>query len=234
VTKYIEHIVEPERLLLSWQPRESTKGRMRRFVGELIRRGDDADLVYLRDTEDFKQACEMGFNEYPGFPISEDHRGVLASFMKRLPPRQRTDFGRYLASFRIQESADISDFALLGYSRAKLPDDDFTIIHPFDMAEPPFELLLPIEGYRYRQDNLPFGQLEIGLEAHFEKEPENPRDPQAIRIVIRGMACGYVCRGLTEQFHKWMDRGYSISATIERLNGTPEKPMIYLYVAVQE
>ena len=36
--RYIEHIVEPEKLLLSWQP-QPTKGRGRMFVAELIRNG---------------------------------------------------------------------------------------------------------------------------------------------------------------------------------------------------
>jgi hypothetical protein len=231
--RFIEHIVEPERLLLSWQARDGDHVRMRRFVGELVRRGDDADLMYLRESEDFQIARQNGFVEYSGFPASENHTGVQALFMKRLPPRKRTDFGRYLESFRIRPDAVISDFALLGYSGAKLPDDDFTIVHPFDTAVPPFELLTPVQGYRYYQERMPFDRLKLGMDAQFEPEPENPYDPEAMAIVLGGEKCGYVCRGLTGSLHKWLDAHYDVSASIERLNGSPERPLIYLYLTVR-
>lgn len=230
--RFIDHIVEPDRLLLSWQPPAGSVDRMRRFVAVLYRRHDDADLFYLRDNEDFQEACKLGFTEYPGFSIDQDHRNVLAAFMGRLPPRKRTDFARYLESFRIRPDAQISDFALLGYSGAKLPDDDFVVVHPFDSAEPSFELMLPIQGYRYYREGLPLEQLKIGLPARFEKEPENAQDPQAIRILINDKKGGYVSRGLTRQFQIWMDSGYTLDATIERINGGPERPLIYLFVAI--
>ncbi len=153
--RHIEHIVEPDRLLLSWQ---NPSERLRMFVAELIRNGDEADLVYLKEREDFSKAQSLGFNGYPGFDIEINiHKNVLTSFMKRLPPRSRGDFGRFLDALRIKPEAKdrISDFALLGYSGAKLPDDDFTVIHPFENASVPFEFMLPVEGYRYYQDELP-------------------------------------------------------------------------------
>ena len=58
------------------------------------------------------------------------------------PPRSRGDFGRFLGALRIKADAEISDFALLGYSGAKLPDDDFTVIHPFENASVPFEFMV--------------------------------------------------------------------------------------------
>ena len=53
--RQIEHIVEPDRLLLSWQRSD----RLRRIVAELVRNGDDANLVYLKDSDEFsKSFCE--------------------------------------------------------------------------------------------------------------------------------------------------------------------------------
>ncbi len=132
--RYIEHIVEPDRLLLSWQ---TSSERLRMLVAELIRNGNDADLVYLKESEDFLKVQSLEFEGYPGFVIEKDiHKNVLTSFMKRLPPRSRGDFGRFLDALRIKTEAkdEISDFALLGYSGAKLPDDDFTVIHIFENA----------------------------------------------------------------------------------------------------
>lgn len=233
--RYIEHIVEPDRLLLSWQTTIPGESRLRRFVAELVRRGDDdADLVYLKESEEFSKAQSLGFELYPGFDTEKKvHENVLGSFMKRLPPRSRGDFGRFLDALRIKSDAKVSDFALLGYSGAKLPDDDFTVIHPFENASVPFELMLSVEGYRRYQEQLPLTELSEDMQACFEAEPDNQYDPEAIKIIINGVRVGYVCRGLTSSFHKWMQSGLTISAYVERINGTEQNPTIYLYVSVK-
>jgi len=232
--RYIEHIVEPERLLLSWQTSQPGKDRGRMFVGEFIRNGEDADLVYLPDSADFKKAKSLGFEGYPGFNTNrEKYDQVLFAFMKRLPPRSRGDFGKYLDSLRIRMDAKISNFALLGYSGAKLPDDDFTVIHTFENGVPPFEFLLHVQGYRYYVEQLPFASIKLEQEAIFQAERENPADLKAIKIVLNGVRAGYVCRGLTESFHKWFAAGHAVSANVERINGTHKLPEIYLYVSVE-
>jgi len=229
--RYIEHIVEPDRLLLSWQAKSE---RLRMFVAELIRNGDDGNLVYLKESEDFSKAQSLEFEGYPGFAIENDiHKNVLTSFMKRLPPRSRRDFGRFLDALRIKYEAEISNFALLGYSGAKLPDDDFTVIHPFENASPPFEFLLYVQGYRYYKDQLPSNALSQDMQAGFEVEPDNLWDPEAIKIIINDVKVGYVSCGLTGSFHEWMQAGLAISAYVERINGTEQNPEIYLYVSVQ-
>ncbi len=229
--RYIEHIVEPERLLLSWQAKSE---RQRMLVADLIRNGKDANLVYLKESEDFLKAQNLGFDGYPGFAIESDiHKNVLTSFMKRLPPRSRGDFGRFLDALRIKSDAEVSDFALLGYSGAKLPDDDFTVIHILENASVPFELMLLVQGYQHYQEQLPFAELSVGMQAGFEAEPDNKIDSEAIKILINGVLVGCVCRGLTGSFHKWMKAGLTISAYVERKNGTEEKPKIFLYVSVK-
>ena len=235
--KYIEHIIEPSRLLLSWQAPDG-EDRKRHIVAELRRRGDDADMVYLRQSEDYMQAKAKGFSgEYPGFPAEKDHVGVLPAFMRRLPPRQRGDFDKFLDAIRICPNVAISDFALLGYAGARLPSDDFSIIHPFDDARPPFEFLLLVAGYRYYQANVPRESLKPGMAAKFEFDPDNPHDPQALRVVIPDVSphpVGYVCRGLLPQVRRWIVSGMRVEGTFERLNGTSERPLVYLFVAVRD
>jgi len=231
--KYIEHIIEPEKLLLSWQTSQPGKDRGRMFVAEFIREGEDAYLVYLLGSEDFKKAKSLGFEGYPGFKINhKKYDKVLFAFMKRLPPRSRGDFVKYLDSLRIRVNAKISDFALLGYSGAKLPDDNFTVIHTFENAIPPFEFLLQVQGYRHYKEQLPFVNIKLEQEATFQAEPENGFDPRAIKVIIDGIRAGYVCRGLAESFHKWFAAGYVVTANVERINGTEKQPEIYLYVSV--
>ena len=229
--KYIEHIIEPEKLLLSWQT-NGKRGRL--FVAELIRKGENADLIYLQNCDEFHDAESLGFKGYPGFSSDRQrYDNVLFAFMKRLPPRSRGDFGKYLDSLRIYHNAVISDFALLGYSGAKLPDDDFTVIHTFENAAPPFEFLLQVQGYRYYMEQLPFENIKLEQKATFQAEPENEFDPKAIKVLVGGIHAGYVCHGLAESFHKWLDIGYKIEASIERKNGTAQQPEIYLYVSIK-
>ncbi len=203
------------------------------FVAELIRNGNDANLVYLQNSKEFKDAMSLGFTNYPGFSIEQQkYEKVLFAFLKRLPPRSRGDFGKYLEALRIR-NAEISDFGLLGYSGAKLPDDGFTVIHTFENAVPPFEFLLNVQGYRYYARQLPLDNIKQEQEAIFQAEPENKSDPKAIKVIIGGIHAGYVCRGLTESFHRWFSAGYKITATIERINGTTDRPDIYLFVSVK-
>jgi len=234
---YIEHIIDPSRLLLSWQAPEGMD-RRRYIVAELRRHGDDADLVYLRDGADYEAAKAKGFaGDYPGFPPDKEHVNVLAAFMRRLPPRHRGDFSQFLDAIRIPSGEKISDFALLGYAGARLPGDDFSIIHPFDDATPPFEFLLLVAGYRYHQENVPRDSLKPGMAARFEFEPNNPNDPDAVRVVIPRVSehtAGYVCRGLLPQFRRWIASGMAVEGTFDRLNGTGDRPLAYLFVTVRE
>lgn len=232
--RYIQHIIEPQELLLSWQT-DSPENRMRLFVAKLIRNGNDADLVYLKDTPDFKTAQKNGFDCYPGLSVETDrHINILATFMKRLPPRSRNDFPKFLNALRLnpQDSGKISNFALLGYSNAKLPGDGFTVINPFTNIEPPFELLMQVQGYRFFTDPDLHESLKEGLAVSFQAQPQNLKDPKAIMILIDGRQIGYACKGLTDSLHRWIKSGYDISASIERINGTPERPDVFILVEI--
>ena len=191
----------------------------------------------LENSPEYAKAKEKGFpGEYPGFPAGRNHAGVLAAFMRRLPPRQRSDFDKFLEAIRIRPGTQISDFALLGYAGGMLPGDDFYIIHPFDEAEPPFEFLLMIAGYRYYKEDVPYEALRPGMPVRFELEPKNPWDPDAVRIVIPEVAestAGHVYRGLLPQFRRWLMAGLEVSAVVERKNGMSDQPSVYLFVEVR-
>ena len=63
MTHYIQYIVEPDELLLSWQPRKNDDN-MRRFVGKLHRKGSGASFEYLQETKDFTAARKNGFQGF--------------------------------------------------------------------------------------------------------------------------------------------------------------------------
>lgn len=232
--RFIEHLIEPERLLLSWQAQESTM-RSRYIIGELVRKADDFILNYFKDSADYVEATQHGFNGYPAFMRSESSsydNQVLEAFTRRLPPRNRSDFYRYLELRGINPDADISDFALLGYAGAKLPDDGFELVHPFENVATPFEFITEIAGFRHNSVLSP-DNINLGDTVNFVPEPNNEHDSHAIRVDLNGNKLGYIDRGRLSLLQSYIDCGCDISATINRKNGTAERPLIYIYITIQ-
>lgn len=230
---WIKHIVEPKRLFLTWMPPQG-KERRRYVVAELNRSGEDASLHYSTDSQDYKKAIELNFQGYPGLSLKKtDHKKVLDVFMRRLPPRERRDFGKYLEAIRLRETTHLSNFALLGYSGAKLPDDDFDIIHPFENSKGPCELLSKIAGFRHYDGMKHLEQLQIGMEVKLEPEPNNLKDPQAVRVVWNKHYLGYINRVQAPIIGRWIQEGKSVHAVIERKNGLKNHPRIYLFISIR-
>jgi hypothetical protein len=234
--RYIEHIIEPKRLLLSWQ---SGVTRLRHIVAELISNDKSVDLRYLIDTADYKNAVSDGFKGYPAYPVENGQifRNVLGIFMRRLPPRSRKDFHIFLDSIRIKPDTVISDFALLGYSGGKLPDDDFFFVHPFENIDENFELLTMIQGFRHQDDAVKMIEnnvLTIQSEVKLRCEPDNKVDPQAIAIYVENTKLGYIGRGLLSSFHSWINDNRIKSAFIERINGSTDHRKVYIFVSVDK
>ncbi len=228
---YINHIIKPDRLLLLWIP--SGGHRMNRVVAELLRDGDTATLRYLCSDNDFKLAVKEGFQGYPYLPVDkEKYNDILDIFTKRLPPRSRGDFSKYMDSIRINSNVEIDDFTLLGYSGAKLPDDDFTLVHPLDTAVVPFEFLMDVSGTRYNDVKEHYNDIKIGEQIEFIPEPCNEWDDKAIAIMYQNIRIGYVCRGILSEFHRWLEHGFNIKGIIEKKNGTSDVPRIYLFITV--
>jgi hypothetical protein len=232
--RYIEHLIEPDRLLLSWQALES-KNRSRYVVGELVRKDGKIVLNYFQDSEDFQQACQLGFSGHPAFRIKNNliayDNQVLEAFTRRIPPRSRSDFYRYLELRGLNPNAKISDFALLGYVGARLPDDGFELVHPFDNTNEPFEFITEVAGFRHESE-VSADTITIDTSVQFHPEPGNQYDKNAIRIEMDGKKLGYVDRGRLELFHRHLMEGHSISGVIMRKNGTAERPLIYIYTRV--
>ncbi|GMQ79424.1 MAG: hypothetical protein BMS9Abin02_2012 [Anaerolineae bacterium] len=231
----IQHIIEPQRLLLAWQAPEG-KQRTRFIVGELIRKvGDDRSVMlrYLQESIDFQKAKNLGFDGHPAFKKTDrDYsHGVVDAFMRRLPPRTRRDFRQYLEQFCISRDANISDFALLGYTGAKLPSDGFSIIHPFDNVDGPCEFLTEVAGFRYMKD-ISLDDVVIGETVTFEPEPTNKYDPRAISILLNERKIGYVNRGQLDAFHYWLKHN-QLQAHVERKNGTESRPLVYVFIEIR-
>lgn len=232
--KYISHIIEPSNLYLCWQGPEKG-GRSRYIVGELLRKGEDVAFRYLVESDDFKRASEIGFTNYPAFRkvnSSLIERGVLESFMRRLPPRTRGDFGKYLEQFRIPSDMQISDFALLGYTGAKLPTDGFSIVFPFGEYRKECEFMMEVAGYRYSK-SIELDSIRINDPVSIKPDIDNEHDKEAVSIVYKSKKIGYIPRSLLPSFKTWFKEKAKIFVNIERINGSANRPLIYLFVSVK-
>jgi hypothetical protein len=229
---FIEHIIDPRRLLLAWRPPDPAH-RTRLAVGELLNEGGVARFRYLRDTPDFVRATDLGFTCYPAFRKTErDYdQGVLDAFLRRIPPRKRGDFDRYLAQWRLPPSKPLTDFALLAYSGARLPGDGFSLVWTLDEIEPPGECLLEVAGFCYQ--GVKVETLRIGCAVTLVQEPENPFDGGAIRVEFSGKCIGYINRLQCPVVLDWLGRA-QVDAVLERINGTTEHPAVYLFCRVSK
>lgn len=256
----LQHIVEPVALLLTWQPvDEHHPVRTRRVVARIDRQGADATFRYLQNTDDFRAAWAAGFKGHPAFKLGiQDERnvgkgvgndedsdrqvfktGVLETFLRRLPPRKREDFPDFLAMHRLPSPFVHSDFALLGYTGAKLPSDGFSIVPIFSANSAPCDLVLEVAGFRH-EPNADIAALCIGDEVRLVAQEDNPHDINAVAIfhVDEGnpdaglLRIGYVNRAMTGILRLWM-KDRQVSATIERVNGKPQRPLVYIRLCVR-
>lgn len=232
--KLVKNIIEPDELVMVWQRSERaqtdqfTKTGRRYPVAKILRSEQQFTFQYLCNTEDFESAQKEGFEGYPAFEISDDlyQTNVMEVFNRRLPNRARSDFADYLKYFRISPDADISDFALLGYTGGELPHDGFGFIHPFNTSSFPAEFVIGMAGARHYQDNAP--DLKIGDMVEFVPEPNNPKDKNAVTIVRNDKIIGYVKKVQADTFASWLGQ-HQVSGQVERINGTDSRPNILIY-----
>lgn len=232
----LEHIIDPERLLLVWRPGPINESRARRIVAEVVKdRSSNATVLrYLAGTPDFELARNEGFVGYPAFDLKQPEHtsNVIDSFIRRLPPRKRDDFADYLQRHRLPVDRSLSDMALLGYTNAKLPSDGFELYSDLTGARPPLELVIEVAGFRHQKARAS-EDIYIGDPIVLKHEPENEYDPQAVAMFHSGVRIGYVDRAQAPAVLTWMRKGYRINATVERINGKPERPLIYVYLTVR-
>jgi hypothetical protein len=237
---WIEHPPEPQVLVLVWRPPFGEKDRVHWAVGELARTEQGAQFRYYGGaefaranggrTEDMAHAA--GFRGYPSFDLSPEARfeqHALDAFLRRLPPRSRADFPAFMEHFRVPDARALSDIALLGVTAAKLPSDGFALIDPLDPAADRCETVLEVAGHRHYPASQ--AHISVGDLATLVPEPDNPHDPQAVRIDVGGQAIGHVSRLQAATVGSWLSNR-QVQAWLLRKNGTADAPRAYIFVSV--
>jgi hypothetical protein len=240
MANWIEAVPEPKQLFVAWQAPDHLGERYRWAVALLSRTADGCTFRYFQPGDDFSRwndgrkfddLLALSYQGYPAFsPRREFHlEGVLSAFMRRLPPRARPDFEAYKRQFRLTPASDLSDFALLGLTEAKLPSDGFSLVDPLDGKAARRDLMLEVAGHRYYAEQV---HLSVGDAVTVEAEPGNQHDPNAVVMRVAGRVIGYINRLQATAFQRWLTER-DVSAVIERLNGQPGRPRAFVFVKVR-
>lgn len=244
--RWIEHLVEPRRLILEWRPPAHVSDRSRWAVGELRRAEDGAEFRYfdeaalpdLNNGRRVEALREAGFVGYPAFPWDAGRPGsvfrerALEPFLRRLPSPRRSDFAAYLDRFFLRAGPSIPPFALLAATGATLPNDGFSLIDPLDGETTLQDVLLEVNGVRYHWPHLQ-APPATGSRAILVAEPTNAHDPLAIRVEVEGALIGYVSRLQSPAISRWVARGVT-EAWLVRANGTAFEPRAHILVSVRD
>ena len=224
----IENPILTRRALMAWQrPLGGGKRRDRFAVAELVQNGTCLSFRYLKDRE-LEPARQVGFKGYPGLPIGSSQLDRIAEevLMRRLPPKERPDYGEFLKRFGLPPDENYPALTLLAYTGARLTGDGFSVCETFDGFEPPFTYVFDVAGSRHYKRL--YDELKQDDCLRLEREPDNEHDPDAVRIVqIDGTKVGYVNRLQAKAVGRWLDDD-GISARVFRANGRIEYPRLFV------
>ena len=224
----IENPIHTRRALMAWQrPLGSGKRRDRFAVAELVQNGICLSFRYLDDQE-LEPARQVGFTGYPGLPFGSPQLDRIAEevLMRRLPPKERPDYGEFLERFGLPSDEYYPALTLLAYTGARMTGDGFSVCETFDGFEPPFTYVFDVAGSRHCKDL--YNELKKGDRLRLEREPDNEHDPDAVRIVqIDGTKAGYVNRLQAKAVGRWLDDD-GMSARVFRANGRIDYPRLFV------
>lgn len=234
--KTINNYLKPNRLLISWQqPDGSGKddSRTRHIIGEIYEDQFGTYFHYFAGTDQFHAAEIKGFKGLQAFPIIEEPyvSGVMNTFMRRLPPRKREDFKDYLSLHYLPLDFDGSDFSLLAHTGAKLPSDSLEIYPDLSDIKGPFELVIELAGTRYL--NVDTQILQLNLPITFELDAHNKFDADAIKAFCSGQHIGFIPKPYSKALRPFISAN-KIKSTIIKLNGKPDRPLIYIFAEISE
>lgn len=239
---WITEASDPDHLILAWQAPDEFKDRTRFAVGMLTCFKGEVRLRYFGDGDEFArlnpgktyaQMIGYGYAGYPGFsPDRAAHSsGVIEAFMRRLPPRTRSDFAAYEQHLRVRSGTELSDFALLGLSEAYLPSDGFSVVDPLNPDVDQRQLVVEVAGYRYYAAKFEEPLPAVGDRVEIVAEDDNEFDPRAVAVMSQGHKIGNINRLQVETFRIWAAQA-RIEATVDRLNGRADRPRLFLFVRV--
>ncbi|MEE2566070.1 HIRAN domain-containing protein [Hyphobacterium marinum] len=232
----IKNVIDWDSLKLVWQSADP-KHRSHYHVATITREAAGVKLKYEAESDDFREASKHGFIGYPAFDFKKSQvytTGVVNTFARRLPPKERDDYWKYLESFKLPATRQYSTMTLLGYSSGRLPSDGFSFVPVIRAQDAPFELMLEVVGYRHSAATNMSAERFIGAHIEFRKDDKNRYDPNAVRVQAAGTHIGYVNRTMAMMIRELMDNDrIQLNGSIVRVNGTSARPRPYIFLSAK-
>ena len=75
----------------------------------------------------------------------------------------------------------------------------------------------PLAGFQYYRGEALWPRLAPGQRLELRREPDNPHDPRAVRVLWRGQALGYLPRRENTAVSQMLDRGQRLETRIAAL-----------------
>jgi hypothetical protein len=195
-------------------------------VGRLDHEGAAYVFTY---TKGALVAAEAGFRPLLSFPDFNEvyvSKTLFPMFANRLPPKSRPDYGAFVEWLHLGPS-ERDPMVLLAVSGGRRETDMFEV---FPVPEPSpagrYESAFFVHGFRHlgAAAEEEARRLQAGDPVLLQPEPENPSDPQALRVmtVVRGTHLGFVPRYLCSDVHYLRNAcGDAVQARVRRINLPP-------------
>lgn len=229
----IQNALEISTLFLTWQ---SNRDRNRRYFVGIVSKDKDNQVTfrYSIGSRDFEEAKSVGFVGYPAFKLSDEvyTNDVLNSFLKRLPPKSRRDFSKYLLQHNLPIDFKGSDFQLLSHTGIQLPSDGFDLVPDLSEASIPFDYVMEVAGTRHYLSFDQVSEVELGVEVELRCDNQNEFDEHAVAFYLHGQLIGYVNRLLCATVRQLM--AYKcLTCRITKKSGTIDRPLLYVMLSAR-
>jgi len=178
---------EVHTLLVVWQ---NKKNRLFYHIGTLSYYNGQYEFSYTESGQGkLIDAIDNDYMLHPAFPIRHKvyrSQHLFAAFDRRLPSADRSDFKAILSDLGLDETS--SKMELLQQTRGRLASDTYSFEQPLRVGgDGKLHSSFFIHGMRHR--NLPkewSSWLSINSPLKLQKEPTNPKDPNAVAVYTRG------------------------------------------------
>lgn len=204
-----------EELWLIWK--DSTS-RRRYKIGSLIKENNRYSFTYVNPELD--DAKTVGFKYFPGFEDlkkSYESDTLFTNILTRLPNETRPDYLEILNCYNLEKDSD--DFDILKATRGRTLTDNYEFVPAFD----PNKIEFDVAGTRHCSDVEECkNYLKVNKKLYLDPEPENLKDPNAIKIIFKendkSYHLGYVPRYYCKELLVELKKGIQYSAMIQSLN----------------
>lgn len=189
-------MMEFEKIFLVWR---KGAGERRHAVGLLEKTQEGKNLFqYLPEAVSLQQE---GFTPYVEFQdLQKSYNGNVAEvFGQRLIKSDRPDVASFYSFWEVDIEKANDKFYLLGKTQGLVPTDNFEFLAEYKM-QPDLHFLTEIASLSHTK--LEKGMLKNGDELRFELEPENERDPLAVKVFKEDLFVGYIKRFHNKVFHE--------------------------------